>query len=78
MRPRSSGSPTRSPTTPLRSPRASNPALAKRIQQILLEITEAQAKTILPNHYTGFVAATHESYKTIEDAGVLVGRIKKR
>jgi phosphonate transport system substrate-binding protein len=55
-----------------------DPILAKRIQEILLEITESDAKTILPNHYTGFVAATHGSYKMIEDAGILVGRIKKK
>ena len=54
-----------------------DPTLAKRLQEILLGITEAEAKTILPNHYTGFVAATHQNYKMIEDAGVLVGRIKK-
>jgi phosphonate transport system substrate-binding protein len=54
-----------------------DPAQAKRLQEILLGITEAEAKTILPNHYTGFVAATHQNYKMIEDAGVLVGRIKK-
>jgi len=53
-------------------------ALAARIQGILLGITEAEAKTILPNHYTGFVAATHASYKMIEDAGMAVGRIKKK
>ena len=28
---------------------------------ILLGITESEAKTILPNHYTGFVAASHQS-----------------
>jgi phosphonate transport system substrate-binding protein len=55
-----------------------DPALAKRIQEILLEITDSDAKAILPNHYTGFVAATHASYKMIEDAGILVGRIKKK
>jgi phosphonate transport system substrate-binding protein len=54
-----------------------DPATAKRLQEILLGITESEAKAILPNHYTGFVAATHQSYKMIEDAGVLVGRIKK-
>jgi phosphonate transport system substrate-binding protein len=54
-----------------------DPATAKRLQEILLGITESEAKAILPNHYTGFVAATHQSYKLIEDAGVLVGRIKK-
>ena len=55
-----------------------DPALAERIQRILVAITDAQAKTILPTHYTGFVAADHGSYKMIEDAGVLVGRIKKK
>ena len=41
-------------------------------------ITDTDAKSLLPNHYTGFVPATHASYKMIEDAGVLVGRIKKK
>jgi len=54
-----------------------DPATTKRLQEILLGITESEAKTILPNHYTGFVAASHGSYKMIEAAGILVGRIKK-
>src|ERR1700675_3884817 len=29
-----------------------DPALAKRIQELLVEINESQAKTILPTHYT--------------------------
>jgi len=66
------------PNDAIAVPKSFDPALAKRIQGILVDITEAQAKTILPNHYTGFVPATHESYKAIEDAGVLVGRIKKK
>jgi phosphonate transport system substrate-binding protein len=58
--------------------RGFDPALAKRLQEILLGISETEARTLLPNHYTGFVAATHASYKMIEDAGMLVGRIKKK
>lgn len=58
--------------------RGFDPALAKRIQELLVAISESEAKTILPTHYTGFVPATHASYKMIEDAGVLVGRIKKK
>jgi phosphonate transport system substrate-binding protein len=58
--------------------RGFDPAMAKRLQEILLAVSEAEAKDILPNHYTGFVAATHASYKMIEDAGILVGRIKKK
>jgi phosphonate transport system substrate-binding protein len=66
------------PNDAIAVPKDFDPALAQRIQKILVEITEAQAKTILPNHYTGFVAADHASYKMIEDAGISVGRIKKK
>lgn len=55
-----------------------NPALAKKIQELVTSITEEQAKSILPNHYTGFVAATHADYKMIEDAGIAVGRLKQK
>ncbi len=55
-----------------------DPALAKKIQETLLEITEDSSKTILPKHYTGFVAATHQDYLSIEAAGVAVGRLKKK
>ncbi len=55
-----------------------DPALATKIQQLLLAITEEQAKAVLPNHYTGFVAATHQDYAAIEAAGVAVGRLKKK
>ena len=66
------------PNDAIAVPRDFDPALADRIQKLLVGISEAQAKTILPTHYTGFVAATHESYRMIEDAGVLVGRLKKK
>jgi len=49
-----------------------------RIQKILTSITPEQAKTLLPNHYTGFVASTHDSYAPIEKAGLAVGKIKPR
>ena len=66
------------PNDAIAVPKDFDPALAQRIQQLLVEISEAQAKTILPTHYTGFVAADHASYKMIEDAGIAVGRIKKK
>jgi phosphonate transport system substrate-binding protein len=66
------------PNDAIAVPKDFDPALAQRIQKIMVGITEAQAKTILPNHYTGFVAADHASYKMIEDAGISVGRIKKK
>lgn len=49
-----------------------------QVQKILTSITLEQAKTLLPNHYTGFVAATHASYESIEKAGIAVGKIKPK
>ncbi|HYM02090.1 MAG TPA: phosphate/phosphite/phosphonate ABC transporter substrate-binding protein [Stellaceae bacterium] len=53
-----------------------DPALAKEIQTILAALTPDEAKAVLPTHYTGFIAASHSSYKLIEDAGIAVGKIK--
>ena len=50
--------------------------LAGRIQAAVLAIDEAKAKDIMPPRYTGWVAATHATYKLIEDAGRALGRIK--
>ena len=49
-----------------------------QVQKILTSITVEQAKTLLPNHYTGFVVATHASYESIEKAGIAVGKIKPK
>jgi len=49
-----------------------------QIQKILTAITGEQAKSLLPPRYTGFVAATHASYATIEKAGIAVGKIKAK
>lgn len=55
-----------------------DPALVERIQQVVVAMPEEQAKAIMPPHYTGWVAATPESYKLIEDAGLAVGRLKPK
>lgn len=55
-----------------------DPVFARKIQAIVVAITEEQAKKILPNHYTGWVPATHKDYKMIEDAGIAVGKIKPK
>lgn len=52
------------------------PARVAKLRQVLLSITEDQAKTLMPANYTGWVAATHESYAMIEAAGIAIGRIK--
>jgi phosphonate transport system substrate-binding protein len=55
-----------------------DPALVKKVQDIVLAITEEQALTLMPKNYTGWVLATHANYKLIEDAGIAIGRLKPR
>ncbi len=65
------------PNDAIALPKNASKELMAQVQKILADITVEQAKTLLPNHYTGFVANTHAGYKSIEDAGIAVGRIKK-
>ncbi len=53
-----------------------DPAIVEKLREIVGAITEEQALTIMPKNYTGWVPATHASYKMIEDAGISVGRLK--
>lgn len=53
-----------------------DPGMAKKVQEILVAITDTQAKDILPKHYTGFVAASDANYRVIADAGKAVGALK--
>jgi len=55
-----------------------DPALVKKVQEVVLAITEEQALTLMPKNYTGWVAATHANYKLIEDAGISVGRLRPK
>lgn len=58
-------------------PEASKELMAQ-VRDILAAITPDQAKALLPDRYTGFVAATHADYVMIEKAGIAVGKIKPR
>lgn len=53
-----------------------DPALVKGLQQAAVTLSEEQARTLMPPHYTGWVAADHGSYAMIEAAGRAVGRVK--
>jgi len=55
-----------------------DPAVAKKVQDIVTAITDEQAQAILPKHYTGFIASSHANYKLIEDAGIAVGALKNQ
>lgn len=65
------------PNDAIAVPKSASGEFAAQVQKILLAITVDQARTLLPKHYTGFVAATHASYDKIEKAGVALGKIKK-
>lgn len=52
-----------------------DPSMAKKLQDVLLGITAEQAKSMMPLHYTGWVAATHDTYRLIEHAGIAVGKL---
>lgn len=66
------------PNDPLVVRKDFDPNTMKRLQEIVLAITEEQAKSMMPLHYTGWVAATHDSYKLIEGAGVAVGKLSAK
>lgn len=66
------------PNDPLVVRRGLDPAITGKIRETVAAITEEQAKLIMPPRYTGWVPATHASYKLIEDAGIAVGKIKAR
>lgn len=66
------------PNDPLVVRKGLDPAMTKKIQDTVAAITEDQAKTVMPAHYTGWVPGTHASYKMIEDAGIAVGKLKAR
>jgi phosphonate transport system substrate-binding protein len=51
-------------------------SLVGKVRKLVLAIDPEQAKTIMPAHYTGWVAATHADYKMIEHAGLFVGALK--
>lgn len=66
------------PNDPLVVRSGLDPAVTRKVQEAVLAISEEQALTLMPKNYTGWVAATHASYKLIEDAGVSVGRLKPK
>ena len=52
------------PNDPLVVRKGLDPAVTKRVRDTVAAITEEQAKTIMPPHYTGWVPATHASYNS--------------
>jgi phosphonate transport system substrate-binding protein len=66
------------PNDAIAVPKGTSPDLEKHIVAILTAISPADAKTLLPPHYTGFIASNHAFYAPIEKAGLAVGQIKPK
>ena len=66
------------PNDAIALPANASKELMGQVQKILTAISVEDAKTLLPNRYTGFVPATHKSYESIEMAGIAVGKIKPK
>jgi phosphonate transport system substrate-binding protein len=50
--------------------------LVRAAQHAVVAMPPEAAAAVLPKRYTGFVAATHDSYALIERAGLALGRLK--
>ncbi|MFB6276078.1 MAG: phosphate/phosphite/phosphonate ABC transporter substrate-binding protein [Halothece sp.] len=46
------------------------------LQSALVDLSSEQAKTLLPENYTGFVASDGSNYQPIQEAGKLVGKLQ--
>jgi phosphonate transport system substrate-binding protein len=66
------------PNDAITLPRDAPADFGQRVQKILAAITPEQAKTLMPNRYTGFVASSHDAYLPIEKAGIAVGKIRPK
>jgi phosphonate transport system substrate-binding protein len=53
-----------------------DPALKAALAEAALKIDDAAAATLLPAHYTGWVAAEPDSYALIEAAGRALNLLK--
>lgn len=57
-------------------PKGFNPELKQRIRDILVALPEDKAQSLMGSGYNGFVAAKHEDYAMIEEAGRITGKLR--
>lgn len=66
------------PNDPLVVRKGFDLAMTAKLRETVVAITEEDAKTVMPPHYTGWVPAGHADYRIIEDAGLAVGKLKPK
>lgn len=64
------------PNDAITVPKGFDPALKKKIQDILVGLSEDKAQSLMGTGYNGFVAASHYDYDIIEEAGRLTGKLQ--
>ncbi|MGY4307887.1 phosphonate transport system substrate-binding protein [Bradyrhizobium sp. USDA 4369] len=54
-----------------------DPSIVDTVRQLLLDLSEEQAKALMPEHYTGFAPTKDSDFALIEEAGVALGLLKR-
>lgn len=57
-------------------PKGFDPVLKEKIAKILTQLPEDKAQALMGSGYNGFVPANHASYRVIEEAGKITGKLK--
>lgn len=64
------------PNDAITVPKDFDPEMKKKIQQILVGLSEEKAQSMMGAGYNGFVAASHFDYEVIEEAGRITGKLQ--
>lgn len=64
------------PNDAISVPKGFDPVLKKKIQDILVGLSEEKAQSLMGAGYNGFVASSHHDYEIIEEAGRLTGKLQ--
>ncbi|WP_031337977.1 phosphate/phosphite/phosphonate ABC transporter substrate-binding protein [Rhodopseudomonas sp. B29] len=63
------------PNDAITVPKGFDPVLKKKMQDILVGLSEDKAQSLMGSGYNGFVKATHDDYEVIEEAGRVTGKL---
>jgi phosphonate transport system substrate-binding protein len=63
------------PNDAITVPKGFDPALKKKIQDILVGLREEKAQSLMGSGYNGFARASHFDYEIIEEAGRVAGKL---
>ncbi|KPF95660.1 phosphonate ABC transporter [Rhodopseudomonas sp. AAP120] len=64
------------PNDAITVPKGFDPTLKKKIQDVLVGLSEDKAQSLMGAGYNGFVKASHDDYEVIEEAGRVTGKLQ--